>query len=59
MALATQDVWSVVATSLDQVACSVMTAVSVNARTTPMVTNVTRVLTDIMDYQTPHAKVWI
>ena len=57
MALATQDAWSVVATSLVPVACSVMTAVSANARTTPMVTNAMRVLTDIMDYQTPHVKV--
>ena len=56
-ASATQDVWSVVATSLVPVACSVITVVSVNARTTPMARNVTHAWTDIMDCQMLHAKV--
>ena len=59
MALTTQGVWSAVATSLVQRNCSVMTAVFVNARTTPMVSNATRVWMNIMVYQTPHAKVRI
>lgn len=55
--LATQAVYNVVVMSLVQRAFSVMTAASVTAKTTLMVTNVMRVWMDILAYPTLHVKV--
>ena len=59
MVLAIQDVLNVIVMSLVLRACSVMIAVSVRVRTTPMVTNVICVKIIIMAYQTLRAKVGI
>ena len=56
--LTTQDVWGAAAMSLVQRIFSAITlAVSVAARTTPMVTSAMRVWITIMAYQTRHVKV--